>query len=519
MKKLLPTTLAILGLASAAIPAFGQGTVVRLAGATTYRAPVHKAILDILDTSTHNIDFTYKGSSQTLFKSGAALFHGFLKSNGQEVTIKTLWTGSVAGVVDVGSINNIGGASNSTGWIDSSVIAVSTSVYGGQNPDGSLVTDGAQASPTKEADPGSPPNIAMSDSFRASTQKAIQTEPTNGRTIANTIGTAGLIDNKIGVVPFAFVAGAQNDVAAAQTLAPFSNVTTQVARQLENAGFIQASAFTGSTSDNANFVFLIGRNEDSGSRVAAQAEPRFNYGQSSLQYQGHFTGTVTQQGASGGNPAIDEGGSAAQLSQLSLWPANWVVNTVTSLNWNTSGHSGFNGGGDVAAMLAATSPVNSITFFTNDNGDTGQPGTFTGSSKAYLVGYLGIADAVGSGSLDTNPASATFGKITGGGVPNGRLLTYNGAPYSVANIQNGRYSFWEFEHLFYKTGGANGLPNNSTGQKVATDLVSKISTTDAPTNSSGVTDATQTQLNSAGILLDSNFKVSRTDESSPVFFQ
>lgn len=55
-------------------------------------------------------------------------------------------------------------------------------------------------------------------------------------------------------------------------------------------------------------------------------------------------------------------------------------------------------------------------------------------ADVIVLGYLGLSDAV------TALSGATPGKE----------LTYNGAAYSPAAVENGEYSFWSYSHLYYK---------------------------------------------------------------------
>ena len=69
---------------------------------------------------------------------------------------------------------------------------------------------------------------------------------------------------------------------------------------------------------------------------------------------------------------------------------------------------------------------------------------------------------------------AYFGKNDANGVNGGNNnLTYNGVAYTDANIQEGKYSFWGYEHLVYRS----TLTGNA--KTVADQLASQIKTTDA----------------------------------------
>src|SRR5262249_9177789 len=124
-------------------------------------------------------------------------------------------------------------------------------------PNGAVVPDNAINGPPTEASDangvngasGSPPNVAMSDSFLDSAQKSITTAGAVGKSLSATIQAAFTpnntngVDNTVGIVPFVWVAGAQGNTAVppvyqASGSAPFTNMTQQAALELEGAGFI-----------------------------------------------------------------------------------------------------------------------------------------------------------------------------------------------------------------------------------------------------------------------------------------
>ena len=87
--------LAASGLALTLAGTASATTVLRIAGAATYRPPTQKAIEDILKPG---YVFGYNGSSR--YKPNAAIYSGTLASNSQPIIIETYWTGDLAGVVD-----------------------------------------------------------------------------------------------------------------------------------------------------------------------------------------------------------------------------------------------------------------------------------------------------------------------------------------------------------------------------------------------------------------------------------
>ncbi len=108
--------------------------------------------------------------------------------------------------------------------------------------------------------------------------------------------------------------------------------------------------------------------------------------------------------------------------------------TVASIN-PVSGNTGYSSGGSIASALILTG---------SNNAGVG------GAGPGWLVSYLGTADSQ---------------TVTAGG---GALLTYNGVANTTANVQNGAYTFWGYEHFnTLKTLGGTGL---TTANAIATQL-------------------------------------------------
>ena len=521
ISKTLLVGLMVVGFAGAASASV---TTLCIAGSTAFRGSVIKAIQDSLAPGyTYAFDGT---GTQTQFNAGQATYSGSIKTGltgaGESIIVKTYWTGSVAGVCDVSTTNPI------IGFIPTSALPST----GGSNVHGLY---------TKESNV---PNVAMSDASAAADAESVATAAfgsIDGSVYQADITNAGLVDagstgtNKagtaktVGMLPFVWVAGAETS----GSTPPYTNMTQQAASTLESQGYIPASmlsgtAFTTSTND---FVFLIGRNEDSGTRVNAQAEAAIgvttavsSFGLSMNQYYAVFTannGSVATSGSfpsddvyaqsnaglgiTAGSPIgnIETGGTNCTLVDIGLWPADAPVNTETSINWDTEGHSGQAGGSGVAGVLDAVNPVVglNLTLIDNGGGKPTSPIAWNHSvSKAYLVGYLGTADAGGIPST----AGCTY-------------LTFNGVPYSPANVYNGSYSFWGFEHMYYRGTGTN----SPTGAQLdmTTDIADTIFSTDAPTDSSGNTDTAipPTNVKVGGLIFNSTVtNFTRGSEGLPV---
>jgi hypothetical protein len=145
--------------------------------------------------------------------------------------------------------------------------------------------------------------------------------------------------------------------------------------------------------------------------------------------------------------------SFAEMGRGAL--SNAVQYSFSGTAWTSQGNSG-SGASTVATQL-------------------GLPAS---SSTGYGIGYLGLTDAANA--------------ITAGA----RELKWNGNSYSAANVQNGKYSFWAYEHLY---------ANNDASQAaldVAASLAAQIS------NEPGAAGLSITgmnvQRNTEGSLIDLN---------------
>jgi len=241
---------------------------------------------------------------------------------------------------------------------------------------------------------------------------AFKTTKLNSTAKTKGIGPAQIV----GVVPFEFVTnkGAPNSL---------NNLTSQNARALFAVGKAGLALFTGKPADETFTVYATGRDIDSGTRLTTLAETGLGALATVKQYQPQ----------KGGVKAVtsDADGSDLDSPPYHIWPIE-TVNGITE----PLGDGGYNSGGQLAlAMDNTTVPTSNTCFLT----------------------YLGVNDAT---------------SVIGGGA-NG--LTYNGYGYSSTAIQEGQYTFWGYEHLYYRD---NIVTNNKF---VADKLAVEIFAVDAPT--------------------------------------
>jgi hypothetical protein len=479
--KLSSKTVALLGALAFAGSASAQ-TVVHISGATTYRACVHQAICEILDSG-----FTFNCDNTNAYKAGAAVYVGKLNQGNPatdpSVVIKTYWTGSLAGVYDVSKPNAI-----ASHYIDQNNVTLVT--HNGFNAQG-VPTFGAAyglaAGFATEA--SAAPDVCLTDAFQSSCATAIGTAATGGAAAKTAIkavtlkaaGTAAKAGGKgaVGLVAFQWVVGRTS-----ATQANVTNISQQNALTLATGGMVPVAQLNGLGGADLNkYLLQVGRNEDSGTRINAHAEANNGFGKPVIQFALSFSGSTSNQA-----DGRQTGGAGSTVTSFDLWPASAPLNTAPGINWNTDGHSGYIGGGDVKAVLQSTNPAD-LTVLTDTAGALS--GFTTPATHAFFIGYLGTADAaVGGGAIQLN---------------------YNGVPFTVGNVQNGTYSLWGYEHMYY-------LPAFSgTGKAVADAIADQLFTTDADVNNNNGTGAisvhgTSGTVLQSGILLDANVVVSKPVE-------
>lgn len=197
----------------------------------------------------------------------------------------------------------------------------------------------------------------------------------------------------VGVVPFVFIAG----VGAPAGL---TNMTDQLHDAQWSTGQLPLSMYTGNPADT-RLVLNTGRNNGSGTRATILAETQY----------GPFTGVVQWGGP---NSAANVAGSEGTGT------VNWLQNL---------GNSGYNSNSWVRQVLSRTTA--NVTVGTDGSGNGGVAG-----QNIVMVSYLTLSDA------------AAITTITGGAGVGARALTYNGVPYSEANVKNGSYTLWGYQQFY-----------------------------------------------------------------------
>jgi len=450
-KTLLSGILAV-GLAASA----SAQTYVRLEGSTAFRAGISQAIVDdMIASGSGSPTVVYWGSS---FRGGnQAIISGTLAGIGWTV-VETYWTGSASGVIDVGLDNVQSHAFPSLiGNVTDSSTNFLTNIPGTSNP---LVVGGTNQS-TATAPTSfdtAAPDAAMTDGYVGSIIKLLADVNVTGAFLSGSTAaqvqsamtTANLTDcgsntyaagaKTVGIIPMQWVLGTGTSEHGGQVSEFATNITEQQAKQLLTNGWINFSELSGTSIDNGNFAIAIGRSEDSGSREVAIGEALDGSNFDIAPVQAEIVYTATNGGVSntGATENVTQatngyftGGVSGTVQSIVKFPTNNPLNTETSLSWAGAGHSGYINGSDVATVLESYMPLLTGTNISKFFLGTSNTGFVAGSSTCTLVGYVGLSDAASAISKGCH------------------ALSYNGVPYTLANVQNGSYSMWGYEHMYY----------------------------------------------------------------------
>ena len=312
-------------------------------------------------------------------------------------------------------------------------------------------------------------DMALSDAYQSSS-----VFPTPGITT----------DSLVGVVTFKWCGNyslAQNSASGTA----ITDITAQGAKAIfSGASLTNAAILTGSTNaaDKTILVVAEGRDFDSGTRINAFADTGVGTTTSPVQLQPFLNATVTGTVGSGGTndyigtpQATTVPGATDQfVTKLRKWNNNASYPLYNGTLTVPSVDGGFASGGDLSKFMRCDTNNNAMKNYYNTT-LKGQLGYANNATGIYMVTYLGIGDA------------ATLTNATGLGVGAGKELTYNGVTYSNNAIEQGKYTFWSYEHLF-----ANDL--STAGSAQATAVYNNLANT--------LTNNPDASENGAGLRLD-----------------
>lgn len=307
-KSLSAAALLALGLVSPA-----NADTIYITGSTAFRSVAFQALTNSFDAIPTIA--TRDGSAASGNNANWMVFHGTVATADEWVACH--WTGSEDGIASVATP--------------------------GSFPENWLLTDGTvtgiSSSKPSSTETNASAGLFVPDFCFADSSQAASLTPTPALTGAGTNTPAGIC----GVVPFVWA----KNTNSSQVTGPWVNLTNindSGARKILN-GKQKAALLTGIATDATNFVYCVGRNNRSGTRVDTLAVSKYGIK------------TVVVQYSIGGNPFV--GGL-----------------TLASAGFN----GGYNSGGDVAKALLV-------------DGSMEQADPISGGTGWLAVGYLGIGDA------------------------------------------------------------------------------------------------------------------------------
>jgi len=308
-----------------ASPAFADVTIY-ITGSTAFRAATSNAIKNKLTFGTGQ-GYAYTGSSFT--GSSQQVFVGTMTGITGNVTVKTNWSGSVAGIKALTTNQNLS-------FLD--YPATTGTTY-------SLSSSGTPSVNANNLNTSAQADVTMADNYQGSTAYA----------------TPALTTNKVGIVPFAWVS-------SASAPSDLTNVTPQLARALFQSGSASAALFTNNNteaSDQAGgiMIYAAGRDPLSGTRVVTFAESGIGINTTVTQYWPSVNGV---------NGSTVTGTSGTTITNINLVSPDATTTVL--------GQSGFGSGGSLADMMRYTTAS-----VTDDNAGT--------TGAIAFVTYLGESDA------------------------------------------------------------------------------------------------------------------------------
>jgi hypothetical protein len=353
---------------------------INITGATSFRSAVNAALLAQFTGKT---GFGYRYVGTDFPGASQAVFTGVLVAAGDTYVVRTSFSGSGSGMAAIQAGTN-----------QSFIPAAAATA----------TTDAAAQGYASTFD-SVPAKFAFSDVYPG----------TAG------VSATGLVEansgNPVAVGGFKFMTNFGG---------PALNITSQNFRAFANNPGLSQDFFDGS--GNSTPVYLIGRDNGSGTRLTVLAETGYGVGNAiSQKYGSSITGAVTTN-----NYAI------TGLADVPAGTGNFTSATARVNRATAAGNGGYNSGGDVVKTLAAD--YSNVTV-------TGAQAT---TGTVIALGYAGTADAATAANYGRAPVECK----------------YNGATYSDTAVYSGVYTLWCYEH-FYSKGAvttAESLWLNGTNQ-------------------------------------------------------
>jgi hypothetical protein len=385
-------------------------TDVYVTGATAFRSATLNTIRTIFANSGQ-YKIVHNGGSGSYNGSTYAIIQGTFSNVPGTTTIYTSFNGSVEGIRALATTNN------NPEYLLSSVLTNATNFIP-QN----TIADGVSGISNPRA--ASASDFAFSDVSKASTP----------------FGSASLLPAtpQVGVVTFSMVAnrGTTNAI---------DNLNTQNFRALLGRGYVPRKLITGDSSDTNGVVYVMGRNDGSGTRTTYAAETGYGIATPMNQYimgaaSGGSITDIYLVPAGGTNNALN-----GPIASNGLGLTGDAKNASTVWNQNFDGNGGYNSGGTLVGVLTNTSP--SVNVY------DAQGLLFEANQNISVVSFLSTGDtktALAGGAI----ALGYNGVKLSGFATNGGTLT----PADTAKITQGAYTAWGYQY-FYR------LPTITTGTK------------------------------------------------------
>jgi hypothetical protein len=396
----------LIGAASLGLGLSAQAqTTVDIAGATAFRSAAHTAIMASFTTLQ---GYAHDGAAGAGNKANRATYKGVFPGITGTTVIRVNWTGAVEGVRSV------------TTTTPDTFLTEAAITKSGENA--------AKTSPT----------VASATAVMAFSDVAQSATPYK---------TPTLLGGPVGAIAFAPVINKGAHAA-------ITNVTANQLRRIATNGFIPQYMLTGNTSSNGT-VYLMGRNDGSGTRVAFLSEIGHGAANPVKQYVINATTSVN---------ALSTPILAPLTANETVYPKYKTSTDFAATN--ILGNGGYSSGSAIAGWLQKPS-----------------------SGNFNIISYISSSDAVTAYNLGTGARVLALNGEKLDGIAAGAITEAD-----RDKIRLGKYSGWNFEQLYYKS-------NISAGAKIVYNkLVATI-----PAN-----------IGSSGVALDSKFKVTRATDGGVI---
>lgn len=290
----------IVSVAAMASTAFA-GPTINITGSTAARAAVQNTLLAIMTLTGTGNGYAYTDTaSNGIGKATYSIFKGVYPGISGTTIVRCSWSGSASGIQSLTTGANV------------PLLPTITTVSSG----GTKI-----ATETGVATDSAPAHFSLSDVAQASTSYQ----------------SPALVPSNLFIVPFVWVANETAPVG-------MTDMTTQLARAILGNGAIPLSMFTGVAGDVSTYVYTMGRDAGSGTRITTLAEVGYGIAVNVAQYKGTY---------------------------------NSGTDAVTALTYDAN--NGESSGGTVATNLKGTSTAVSV------DGNAAE--------SCVLVSYLGTSDA------------------------------------------------------------------------------------------------------------------------------